>query len=47
MNLHIMKTKSEKKTDELIQKKIHTKKSHQKERKILSKKHAGHSPIYE
>ena len=42
-----MKTSQRKKTDERIEKKIHTKKSHHKGRKILSKSMQGHSPKYE
>ena len=39
--------KSEKKSDERIEKKIHTTKSQHKGRKILGKSLQGHSPIYE
>ncbi|MGI9010649.1 MAG: hypothetical protein ACR2F1_05630 [Nitrososphaeraceae archaeon] len=35
------------KSDERIEKKIHTKKLHHKGRKILGKSMQGHSPIYE
>ncbi|MDF2738483.1 MAG: hypothetical protein K0S93_2344 [Nitrososphaeraceae archaeon] len=39
--------KSEKKSDERIEKKIYTTKSQHKGRKILGKSLQGHSPIYE
>ena len=39
--------KSENKPDERIEKKIHSKKSHHKGRKILGKSLQGHSPVYE
>ena len=39
--------KSEIKPDEWIEKKIHTKKTHHKGRKILGKSLQGHSPVYE
>lgn len=39
--------KSENKSDERINKKIHSKKSQYKGRKILGKSMQGHSPIYE
>ena len=35
------------KSNEIIEKKIHSRKSHQKGRKILGKSMQGHSPIYE
>ena len=39
--------KSENKPDERIEKKVHSKKSHHKGRKILGKSLQGHSPVYE
>jgi hypothetical protein len=42
-----MKTSQRKKLMSELKKKIHTKKSHHKGRKILSKSMQGHSPKYE
>ena len=42
-----VENKSVKKSDERIEKKIHTTKSQHKGRKILGKSLQGHSPIYE
>ena len=39
--------KSENKPDERIEKKVHSKKSHHKGRKMLGKSLQGHSPVYE
>jgi hypothetical protein len=39
--------KSGNKSQEIIEKKIHLKKSHHKGRKILGRNMQGHSPVYE
>ena len=43
----IMKKKFGNKPDDRIEKKIHSKKSQYKGRKILGKSLQGHSPVYE
>ena len=39
--------RSENQSNEIIEKKIHSRKSHHKGRKVLGKSMQGHSPVYE